>query len=157
MFGWTHGLKNIARLARFFNPPKKKACDDVTASQKMAVLQCCVWLLAEMPSSRAVFDLNDRKYGVKRHLRFCQFPKNSDACRVGCVLFILPWHHKLHISELKYALTQGTFPSFLEIAKTAGACSLQIYDHLSQVQRQTKAFRLTIRNNTEGQPFSDWQ
>ena len=123
----------------------------------MAVLQCCVWLLAEMPSSRAVFDLNDRKSGVNRHLRFCRFPKNLDACRVGCVLFITPWHHKLHISELKYALTQGTFPSFGEIAKTAGAYSLQIYDYLSQIQRETKAFRLTIRNNTEGPPFSDWQ
>ena len=68
----------------------------------MAVLQCCVWLLAEMPSSRAVFDLNNHKSGVNRHLRFCPFPKNSEVCRVGCVLFIKPWHHTLHISELKY-------------------------------------------------------
>ena len=60
---------------------KEHACDDVTASQIMAVLLCCVWLLAEMPSPRAVFDLNNRKSGVNRHLRFCPFPKNSGMCR----------------------------------------------------------------------------
>ena len=78
----------------------------------MEVLQCCVWLLAEMPWSRAGFDLNNRKSGVNWHLRFCQFPKNSEACRVGWVLFIKLWHHRQNISELKYALTHGTFPSF---------------------------------------------
>ena len=31
---------------------RKRACDDVTASQILVVLQCCIWLLAEMPSSR---------------------------------------------------------------------------------------------------------
>ena len=62
----------------------------------MAVLQCCIWLLAEMRSSRAVFDLNNRKSWVNRHLRFCQFPKklrnvpcvgayfNSEICSVWC-------------------------------------------------------------------------
>ena len=39
-----------------------------------------------------------------------------------------------HISELKYACTQGTFLSFFEMDKTAGAYSLQIYDYLSQIQ-----------------------
>ena len=34
-----------------------------------------------------------------------------------------------HISELKYAPTHGTFPSFLEIYKIEGAYSLQIYDY----------------------------
>ena len=123
----------------------------------MAVLQCCVWLLAEMRSSRAVFDLNYRKSEVNRHLRFCQFPKNSEVCRVVCVLFIKPWHHTLHISRLKYALTHGTFMSFLWIDKTAGPYSLQIYDNLSQIQRETNAFLLIVRHNTEGAPFSDWQ
>ena len=85
-----------------------------------------------MPSS-AVFDSNIRKSGVNRHLRFCQFPENSEVCRVGSVLFIKSWHHTLHISELKYALTHGTFPSFLEIDKTAGAYSLQVWDYLSQI------------------------
>ena len=65
------------------------------------------------------------------HLRFYQFPKNAEVCRVGYVLFIKPWHHTLHISELKYANTYGTFPSFLEIDKTAGAYSLQIWDYLT--------------------------
>ena len=74
-------------------------------------------ILAEMRSFRAVFDLNNRKSGVNRHLRFFQFPKHSEVCRVGCVLFIKPWHHTLHISELKYAPTHGTFPGFLEIDK----------------------------------------
>ena len=122
----------------------------------MAVLKCCVWLLLEMPSSRAVFDSNTRKSGVNRHLRFRQFPKNSEGCRVGCELFIKPWHHTLHILELKYALTHGTFPSFFEIDKTGGACSLQIYDYLSKIQHKTKAFLLIVRHNTEGPTFSDW-
>ena len=113
----NHGLTNNTRLTRFFNPTNKKSRDDVTASQKIAVLQCCGWLLAEMPSSRAEFDLNNRKSGVNRHLRFCQFPKNSEVCLIGCVLFIKPWHHTLHISELKYAPTHGTFPSFWKLTK----------------------------------------
>ena len=74
-----------------------------------------------MRSSRAVFDLNNRKSGVNRHLRYCQFPKNSEVSRVGCVLFIKPWHHTLHLSLLKYAPTHGAFSIFLEIDKTAGA------------------------------------
>ena len=41
----------------------------------------------------------------------------------------------------------GTFPSFLETDKTAGAYSLQIYDNLSQIQRETKAFLLLVRHN----------
>ena len=123
----------------------------------MADLQCCVWLFAEMPSSRAVFDLNYRKSGVNTHLRFCQFPKNSEVWSVGCVLFIKPWHRTLHISELKYVPTRCTFPSFLEIDKTAGAYSLPIYDYLSQIQRETNSFLLIVRHNTEGPPFSDWQ
>ena len=88
-----------------------------------------------MPSSRAVFDLNNRKYGVNRHLLFCQLPKTSEMYRVWCVLFIKPWHHTLRILELKYAPTHCAFPSFWEIDKTAGAYSLEIYDYLSQIQR----------------------
>ena len=105
----------------------------------------------------AVFDLNNRKSLVNRHLRFCQFPKKSEVFRVEYVLFIKPWHHTLHISELKYAPTHGTFPSFLEIDKTAGAYSFQIWDYLSQIQHETKAFLLIVRHNTEGPPFSDCQ
>ena len=41
--------------------------------------------------------------------------------------------------------------------KTAGAYSLQIYDYFSQIQRETKAFLLVVRHNTEGPPISDWQ
>ena len=67
---------------------RKRAWDDVTASQILAVLRCCVWLLAEMTASRALFDLNNHKYGVKRHLRFCEFPKNSECAVCGCVLLI---------------------------------------------------------------------
>ena len=84
------------------------------------------------------------------------FQKKSEVGRVGCVLFVKPWHHTLHISELKYVPTHGTFLIFLEIAKTAGAYSLQIYDYLSQIQRETNAFLLKVRHNTEGPPFSDW-
>ena len=91
------------------------------------------------------------------HLWFCQFPKNSKVFSVGCVLFTKPWHHTLHISELKYPSTHGIFPRFLEIDKTAGAYSLHIYDYLSQIQRETNAFMLIVRHNTEGPTFSDWQ
>ena len=40
---------------------------------------------------------------------------------------------------------------------TLGAYSLQICEYLSQIQRETKAFLLIVRYNTEGPPFSDWQ
>ena len=112
----------------------------------MTGLQCCVWLLAEIPSSLAVFDLNNLKSGVNRHLRFCQFLKNPEMCRawVRILKWIIPTQH-------------GTLPSFLEIDKTAGAYSLQIWDYLSQIQRETKAFLLIARHNTEGQQFSDCQ
>ena len=62
-----------------------------------------------------------------------------------------------HISDLKYAPTHGVFPSFLEMDKTTAAYSLQIYDYLIQIQRETKAFLLIVRHNTEGPPISDWQ
>ena len=45
----------------------------------------------------------------------------------------------------------------MEIDKTSGAYSLQIYDYLSQIQRETKAFLLIVRHNTEGPPISEWQ
>ena len=44
-----------------------------------------------MSSSRAVFDLNNRKYGVNRHMRFCQFPKNSEMCRVWVRILIMKY------------------------------------------------------------------
>ena len=62
-----------------------------------------------------------------------------------------------HISELQYSPTHGTFKIFLEIDKTAGAYSLQIYDFLIQIRRETKEFLLIVRHNTEGPPISDWQ
>ena len=98
-------------------------------SLQMAVFQCCVWLIAEMRSSRAVFDLNYRQYGVNRYLWFYKFPKISEMCRVGCVLFT--GHHTLHISELKYAPNTAHFRVFLEIYKTTGTYSLHIDDNLS--------------------------
>ena len=55
----------------------------------------------------------------------------------GCVLFIKPWH------------PHGTFLSFLEMDKTAGPYSLQIYDYLSQIQREMKVFLLIARHSTE--------
>ena len=55
----------------------------------------------------------------------------------------------LHIFELKYAPTHGTFPSFLEMDKTAGAYSLQIYNYLNRIQLKTKAFLLIIGHNSE--------
>ena len=109
-----------------------------------------------MRSSRAVFDLNYRQYGVNRYLWFYKFPKNSEMCRVGCVLFIKPGHHTLHISELKYAPNTAHFPVFLEIYKTTGTYSLHIDDNLSQIQRETNAFLLLVTHNTEIPPFADW-
>ena len=111
-----------------------------------------------MPSSRAVFDLlNSRKFGVNRHLRFFPFSKNSNVPYVGayfnpevCRVWV-PWFNEY------YAATHGTFPSFLEIDKTTGAYSLQIYAYLSPIQSETKAFLLIVRHSTEGPPISDWQ
>ena len=59
----------------------------------MAVFQCCVWLIAEMRSSRAVFDLNYRQYGVNRYLWLYKFPKKLG--NVPCSVRIL---------TLKYAV-----------------------------------------------------
>ena len=53
--------------------------------------------------------------------------------------------------------THPTFPSFLEIYKTAGTYSIHIDDNLSQIQRETNAFLLLARHNTEIPPFADWQ
>ena len=53
------------------------------------------------------------------------------------------------------APTHDTFPIFLKTDKTAGAYSLQIYDYLSKIQRETKAFLLIVRHNTNGPPISD--
>ena len=77
----AHGLKNNTRLTRFFNPMKKKNvrwrhCQSGNGGPSV------FRLLAEMPSSYTVFDLNNRKSGVNRHLRFCQFPQNSEMRRV---------------------------------------------------------------------------
>ena len=47
------------------------------------------------------------------------------------------------------AATHGAFPSFLEMEKIAREHSLKIYDYLSQIQREMKAFLLIVRHNTE--------
>ena len=41
--------------------------------------------LVNTGTSRDVFDLNYRQYGVNRYLWFYKFPKNKEMCRVGCV------------------------------------------------------------------------
>ena len=70
---------------------------------------------------------------------------NSEICSVWRQGLMNNTHPTRHISE------------FLEIYKTAGAYSLQIYHYLSQIQRETKSFRLIVKHNTEGPPFPDWQ
>ena len=40
---------------------------------------------------------------------------------------------------------------------TAGGYSLQMYDYLSQIQRETKAFVLIVRDHTEWPKISEWQ
>ena len=77
--------------------------------------------------------------------------------RVGAYYSFNHGTHTRHISKLKHAPTHGTFPSFLEMDKTACAYSLKIYDYLSKIQRETKAFLIIFRDNTEGPPLSDWQ
>ena len=61
---------------------RKISCNDVTNSQILVLFQCRFWQILEMPSSCAVFDLNNRKSGVTGHLQFFPFPKNSEMCRV---------------------------------------------------------------------------
>ena len=56
----------------------------------------------------------------------------------------------------KYAPTNGSFPFFLEMNKTVRTHS-RFTIILSQIQRETKAFLLIVRHNTEGPPISDWQ
>ena len=109
-----------------------------------------------MTSSRAVFDLNNCKSGVNRHLGFVNFQKlgnvpfmgayfNSEICSVWCHGLMNSTQPTRHTSE------------FFGNDKTAGAYSLQICDYLRQIQLETKAFLLIVRHNTEGPPFSDWQ
>ena len=50
-----------------------------------------VSVLVEMPSSRAAFDLNNRKSGVNMHLRFCKFPQNSEMCRVWVLILTMKY------------------------------------------------------------------
>ena len=106
-------------MTRFFNPTKKKSVR---------------WRHSQ-----------SKKFGVNRHLLFCQFPKNPEVYRVGCLLFIKPWHHTLHSSE------------FFGHWQNRRCLFTPIDDYLSYIQRKTKAFLLIVRHNTEGQPFSDWQ
>ena len=136
----NNGLKNNTRLTRL---EIERAMTSLPVRYWWSFMQCCVWLFAEMHSSHAVVVLNyNRKSGVNRPLRFCQFPKNSEMCVCGCVLFIKPWHpHTAHF-RVKIRTHTHTFPSFLEIDKTAVAYSLHIYDYLSQIQRETKVFLL---------------
>ena len=58
-----------------------------------------------------------------------------------------------------YLFNHGThtrhISDFLKMDKTAGAYSLQIYDYLSKIQREKKAFLLVVRHNTDGPPISD--
>ena len=78
-------------------------------------------------------------------------------CRVWVRIIHLTMSPTRHISELKYAPTHGTFSGFLKMDKTAGAYSLQIWDYLSQIQRETKAFLLIVRHNSVGPPILEWQ
>ena len=130
-------------------------------SQKMADLQCCVWLLAEMPSSRAVFDLYNRKSGVNRHLRFCQFRKNSKMCRLWVSILTLKYAVSGAMIKWIIRTQHGTLPSVLEIDKTAGANSLQIFDYLNQIQRETNSFLIIARHCSDviASSFSslDWR
>ena len=111
-----------------------------------------------MPSSRAVFELNNQKSGVNTHLQFCQLPKNLETGRVWVRILtrkcaVCQCHGLMNNLHLHTA----HFLSFLKIDKAAGAYSLQIFYYLCQIQHETKAFQLIVRHNTEGPPISDWQ
>ena len=111
---------------------RKRAFVDVTASQKMAVLQCCVGLLVEIPSSRVEFDLNNRKSREVLSI-------SKELGNVPCVVAYFNskissvWCHHLINNMHPTRHTSG----FFEIDKTAGAYSLQIYDNSSQMQSET--------------------
>ena len=80
---------------------RKKACDDVTASQILVVLLCCVWLyMSRNVFFSAAFGLNNRKSGANKHLRFYPLQKIWK-----CAVWV-PWlnfsqmrTHTRHISE----------------------------------------------------------
>ena len=52
---YDHGSKNNTSWLDSAIRRRKKASNDVTASKILVMLRCCVWLLAEMLSFRAVF------------------------------------------------------------------------------------------------------
>ena len=128
---FNHGYKDNTRLTRFFNPTRRKSVRWRHCQSENGGLQCCVWLLAEIPSSWAVFDLNNRKSGVNRHLRFLSISKKTRKCAV---------------LGAYYSLNHGTTHCIYQ-----NAYSLQIYDYLSQgisANSQSLHWRTA---------FSDWQ
>ena len=76
-----------------------------------------------------------------------------------CVGAYYSFNHGTHTSHFRVKIRTHTrrISEFFEMVKTAGAYSLQIPDHLNQIQRKTKTFRLIVRHNTEGPPITDWQ
>ena len=112
MHSHYHGLKNNIRFYSAIRR-RKRAFDDVTANQILAVLRC-VWLLAGMPSSRAAFGLNNHKSGLNSHLQNLGYwigikkPWNvpyvgayfkSEMCRVCAMVKRILDTHTPHISE----------------------------------------------------------
>ena len=97
-----HGLKNNTRLTRFCDPTKKKSVRWRHCQSDIGGPSVCVWLLAEIPSSCAVFSLNDRKSGVNRHLLFYPFQKKSEMCCVYVRIIHTTMAPTRHISQLKY-------------------------------------------------------
>ena len=71
-------------------------------------------------------------------------------CRVW--MHIYSFDHGIHTAHFRVKIRAHTrrISEFLEMDKILGAYSIQIYDYLSQIQLDTKAFLLIVRHDTEG-------
>ena len=93
-----------------------------------------------MASSCAVFGLNPCNSGLKMQVRFFHFHKTRKCAVCGYVFYLY------NVPCVGDTPTHVTFPSFVEMDYNALAFSLQIYDYLCQIQRETKAFLLIVRH-----------
>ena len=84
------------------------------------------------------WNLNNRKSGANKFTpAVLSISKKLGTVHVLVLILILKYAVCGAMVKWIIRTQQGTFPSFLEIDKTAGAYSLQIYDYLSQIQRET--------------------
>ena len=78
-------------------------------------------------------------------------------CRVRVRIIHLTMAPTRHISELKYALTNGTFPILFANGQNRRCLFTRNLRLFKPNIAEAKTFLLIVSHNTEGPPISDWQ